>query len=279
MADLEVDEHALWHSDGRADGSIFMGKGDVYRVDPASNRITATIRAAGAPFAHGDGVIWAYHPRTRMVSGIDTRDNEIRHRFVVEAGKFVLHTYGAGSIWQFAYDGEVATWKRAWQLTWQRTHGGTPPEAKVRRIDPVSGRVLAEISLGPFVPTDPIRFVDGAIWLLGWRDASGTAYATRIDVATNQVVAVVPVTRDANCLGRVTLKTPVLWHEAIWISTGCSDLYLDYGTGFKQIDPATNRVADEIRWTEGGGHAALATGDGALWALHERLAVRFEQRD
>lgn len=269
-ADLLVDEHAVWFSDGI---SRFSGRGDLYRVDPNTNQITATIEAVGTPFASGDGAVWAYNLRTRVVSGIDTNNNQVRTQLVTQGGPYNdFYTFGAGSIWQFAHEGDVSSW--------QLVRGATPPSV-VRRIDPSSKKVIAEISIGPYRPTDQIRFVAGAVWVLGERDKSGTAFATRIDVKTNLVTATIPLVRTVTgCVVHSLPKTPVFWDGGIWISTFCTAVGGLPGVLLK-IDLQTNQVTGQFPLSQlfqnpRRSHPALAVGEGALWGFDGLSAIRFD---
>ena len=264
-----VAEHSIWLSDGLARYAV---SGDLYRVEPGTNQITATIEAVGTPFASGDGAVWAYNARTRVVSGIDTKTNQIRTQLVTQGGPYDdYYTFGAGSIWQYAHVGDVSSW--------QLVRGAIPPSV-VRRIDPSSKKVIAEISIGPFRPTDKIRFVAGAIWVLGWRDKSGMAFATRIDVKTNLVAATIPLVRTVTgCVEHSLPKTPVFWNGGIWVSTFCTAVGRLPGILLK-IDLQSNQVTDQIGLSafEGhlGGQPELAAGEGALWGFDGRSAIRFD---
>lgn len=268
-ADLLVDEGSIWLSDGLARYGV---SGDLYRVDLDTNQITATIPAVGTPFASGDGAVWAYNAQKRVVTGIDTKKNQIRTKLVTQGGPYDdFYVFGAGSIWQYAYVGDVSSW--------QLVRGATPPSV-VRRIDPDSMKVIAEIPIGPHRPTDQIRFVAGAIWVLGWRDKSEMGFATRIDVETNLVAATIPLVRTVNaCVKNSLPKTPVFWDGGIWVSTFCTAVGRLPGILLK-IDLQTNQVTDQIGLSafEGhlGGQPALAAGEGALWGFDGRSAIRFD---
>ncbi len=271
FADLLVDERSIWFSDGM---TKFTGRGDLYRLDIETNQVTATIEAAGTPFDFGDGAIWAYNPETRIVSGIDTKNNQVRTQLASVTQGFSYHdsfAFGAGSIWQLTYKDDVS----AMQLA-----GGAIPPSVVRRIDPYTNKVIAELPIGPYRPSDRIRFVGGAIWVLGERDKGGKPFATRIDVKTNLVVATIPLVRSVErvCAAHSAPKTPVIWNGDIWVATFCSTVsrvpYI-----LVKIDLQTNQVTDELRLPIAGGipgNPLLATGDGALWALIEDSVIRVD---
>ena len=283
LFDLFVDERSLWHSTSMAAKGRIGGRGDVYRADPDTNELTATIPGVGVPFGSGGGAVWAYNRRSRVISAIDTDDNQLRAQFATEASLVSDQShfaFGAGAIWQFAYEGDVSVW----QMATRTYYGGTFPAGVVRRIDPTSGKVTAEITIGPYVPTTDIRVLAGDVWVMGLRDkdgllrdGGGMAFATRIDATTNQVSAVIPFSIPG-CNAPV-LRSPVVWDGGIWVATGCSPDNgppFGWGTGVKKIELETNTVTDELDWPAGRRIALLATGEGALWALFEGQLVRFE---
>jgi len=269
--DLLVDEHSIWFSDGMTKST---GRGDLYRLDIETNQVTATIEAAGIPFSFGDGAIWAYNPRTRIVSGIDTKNNQVRTQPVlVTQGSDYLNSFvfGAGSIWQLTYKDDVSALELG--------RGAIPP-CVVRRIDPHTNKVIVELPIGPYRPSDQIRFAGESIWVLGEFDKGGKPFATRIDVKTNLVVATIPLVRSLEriCAVHSAPKTPVIWNGDIWIATYCStESRVPYV--LVKIDLQTNQVVDELRLPIVGGipdNPSLATGDGALWAFVGDSVIRFD---
>jgi len=260
MADLLVGERSIWFSDGV---TRFTGNGDLYRVDIDTNRIRATVEGAGTPFADVEGTVWAYNWRTRTVTGIDTKTNQVRSRIVTQGrGEPRYFAFGEGSIWQFATEGEVSTW--------QLVRGAAPPSL-VRRIDPQTNKVIAQIPVGPYRAWTGIYFVANAVWVLGDRHDRGGAVATRIDPAANRIAAEIALPSSTLYAPVNALpQTPVFWDGGIWISVfvaGNSPSLL------VKIDPRTNLVADEIslpisKYSFGGETGAiLAGGEGALWAI------------
>lgn len=263
VPDLLVAEGSLWFSDGL---TPVTGRGDLYRVDPDTNQVTATIETVGAPFAIGDGAVWTYNLRTKKVTGIDAKTNQVRWTVsTLGRGERRYFAFGDGSIWQFAHQPEVST------LALVR---GQPFPGVVRRIDPQTNRVIAELPVGPYRGPTDIHFVDGAIWVLGERYDHDGGVVTRIDARTNLVAATIALKRNFG------LQTPVLWNGGIWVST-----FVRAAGGLHnvlvKIDPQTNQVVDQITVSvtlaahfPGQG---LASGEGGLWALNGcflfRLAV------
>lgn len=294
---LLVDGHTLWFSNGI---SKLFGSGDLYSVDQESNQVVATIEAAGAPFAIGDGAVWAYNPHTQIVTGVDKESSQIRTQFAAPGVPFPFVTQGgsggkaftfaADSIWQFAYEGDFSDFR----LNSCEAPGGTVlgnckiPPGVVRRIDPNTQQVIAEITLGPYRPSDGLRFVAGAIWVLGWGpNESGNALATRINVETNRVDAKIQLS-SRTCLGSTRLynpRTPVLWDGGIWVSGVCTH---EFGRVLLKIDQQTSQVIDEIALPNSSvpntpyllydsTHPALVAGAGALWGFVDgRSILRFD---
>ena len=268
-ADLLVGAGSIWHSDGMTG---VTGNGDLQRVDIATGQVIATIPAAGSPFAIDDGAVWAYNPRTRVLSAIGIQDNLVRRQIPTQ-GAVGTETfdYAAGSIWQFAHQEGVSV------LELSR---GAIPDAVVRRIDPQTQGIVSAIPIGPFRPTDRIRFVAGAIWLLGERDDGASPFAIRINVDSNTVSATIPLVRSMEhaCARHAYPKTPVSFAGGIWVSTFCTDRGRMPGVLLK-IDPASSQVTDELRLSvlEGhlGGQPALAAGEAELWGFDGRTAIRF----
>jgi len=246
VPDFLVDENSIWYTDGTT----------LSKVDIETNLVTAMIEDAGIPFALGDDAVWTYNRNTQVVSGIDANTNQIRtqlptHGRPYHPGSFA---YGAGSIWQFAYAGNVTLW--------QDLYIYAPALASVvRRIDPNTNKVIAEIPVGLFtnivdaeVSTDRIHFVTGAIWVLG-RSAEETLsspkqkapFVKRIDVDTNRVTATIPLdttsiaaTEKNNWCGSYRKpQTPVFLDRGIWISVHCGRAHSE----LLKIDIKTNQIA------------------------------------
>jgi hypothetical protein len=266
-----IAEHSMWYSNGIPEFGPASGRLDLYRVDPDTNEVTATITGAGAPFATGDGVVWAYNSRTGVVSEIDAQDDQLRTQIHTRASRARDQThfaFGAGSIWQFAYERDVSVLN----LVWRHQYGGEFPVGVLRRIDPGSKDLIAQVVIGPYSPTAQIRFVAESIWVLGRQDSRGPALATRIDATTNQISAVIALAENPRCYSPVVARSLVAWDDAIWVSTGCvMGIGLSIGTTLQRIDPITNSISDEIL-LYGSGQLwpqSLAAGEGALWALSE----------
>lgn len=283
---LLVDEHSIWFSNLM---TSISGRGDLYRVAQDNNQVIATIEAVGAPFAIGNGAVWTYNNHTQKVTGIDVKNNQIRTQFVTlgDTGEESF-TFAAGSIWQLGYEGDVSKFRLSnCDLTYPLFC--VIPPGVVRRIDPQTKKVIAEIPIGPYYPSDRlrtqrpsenIRFVAGAIWVLGERDNSNKSLATRIDVKTNLVEATIPLVRsmEGKCSVHSFPKTPVFWNGGLWISTFCTDKG-GMPSVLLKIDLEKNQVTDELglpTYRGFSGQPALVAGAGALWGFDGRSIIRFD---
>ncbi len=146
----------------------------VYRIDPRTNRIVATINMRDTPCTvatFGAGLVWNSNcgpgENSKGISfGIDPHSNRVTRRI---PGNFPV--VGAGSLWVLSDDGRV-----------------------MRRVDPRSGVVLARVPTGvaqmPGGGTLTIGGTgDGSVWL-----ASDSARSlTRISTAHNRVTDVIPL--------------------------------------------------------------------------------------
>lgn len=94
------------------EGSVWVlnGDGTVSRVDPASNKVTATITVGGdtgsGDIAAGAGSVWVSLPGAPIVR-IDPRTNRAVQRFTGDGGGAILVAHG--SVWVSA--GPRATWR------------------------------------------------------------------------------------------------------------------------------------------------------------------------
>ncbi len=282
VLDFLVDENSIWYTDGTT----------LSKVDIETNQVTATIEAAGIPFSLGEGAVWTYNRRTQVVTGIDTKTNQIRTQLAIQGrpydpGSFA---FGAGSIWQFAYAGSASWWQE--HGTNLLTNQSTPLPGVVRRIDPHTKKVISEISVGlfttaadPHVSPDRIHFLAGAIWVLG-KDAESTIlnpghiapFVKRIDVETNRVTATIllePIRvtaseHNATCLDYSTPKTPVFLDGGVWISMYCGWSQ----SALLKIDLQANQITEEFILKFN--HPGLAATEGTLWGFGWDSAIRVD---
>ncbi len=213
--------------------------GEVARIDPDTGVVTARLAIPGglaseadattvsrlAASADGVWVLSGTGPVQELVE-IDPAANEVAS--TLPAGEFPYSIeFGFGSLWV--------------------THLAAEPG--VRRIDPATGAVLADVEL-------PIRYADvvvddASLWIYG--DESAIASVVRIDPATNQVVARIP-TSEAS----VPLHGPsslVFTDGLLWVTA----------PDVKAVAIDTDSNAVVARYGPGGGMVALSAGADRLW--------------
>jgi len=105
-------------------GAVWVSTNDtLYRLDPATGHVVASVRFPHGPIAAGGGSLWALNQALNVVGQIDTRTNTLVRTTGVGADPSGL-AYGEGSVWVASQDGTVT------------------------RIDPVTGKVIATIHVG-----------------------------------------------------------------------------------------------------------------------------------
>jgi YVTN family beta-propeller protein len=123
-------------------------------------------------------------------------------------------------------------------------------ENNVLRIDRNSGAIIARIQSGVSDPHGEISLAagDGSIWILS--DKNGIL--SRIDPASNQVSATIPVLPNSFCAA--------FGFDAVWVTN------TDDGS-VQRIDPLTNKVTATIK--VGPIPHFLAAGEGGVWTLNQ----------
>jgi YVTN family beta-propeller protein len=172
-SDLAVGAGAVWTTSGA--GARLM------RIDPASDRQVAVpegLEAVPNGIAVVDGLVWlSYSWQPSHVARLDPSTNQIADT-VTTAGDGQL-TVGGGSVWQTSVAREV-----------------------VYRLDPKSGRTLAEIPIG--VTATHLTAGAGSLWV-----GSASGRVTRIDMATNTVTGTFQVSGRAPAVA--------VGHGSVWI--------------------------------------------------------------
>jgi DNA-binding beta-propeller fold protein YncE len=243
-----------------ANGAVWVtaSRGLLYRIDPDENAVVATIEVGGYPqgIAAGSGSLWV----TRAAAGpgdmvrIDPGTDRV-------AGAPIPLGYGPGPI--VYHEGSL----------WVSNTGlvvGDPTEPidferpEMLRVDPVSGDVSPVRGRSGFPETTGA----GSVWgvaageLLQPGTAGGGA-VIRVDAASNEVTAVIPVERTQE----VGFGDGVVW---VMTTPPSSDPQLFIperrhpGT-LVVIDPATDSVAADPLPVPGLQPIDLATGAGSAW--------------
>jgi YVTN family beta-propeller protein len=134
LHDVTVGEGSVWVMGDMVDRRI-------WRLDPRTGGIEATIRLANAPrtIAAGDGGVWVTAPIDDLVLRIDPATNRVVDRIPVARGASGV-AVGEGAVWVTS---SIA--------------------ATVSRIDPRTGRVTGTVKVGG-LPSD-VAAGAGGVWV------------------------------------------------------------------------------------------------------------------
>lgn len=229
---LAFGDGALWVA------SAIGERGVVSKVDPAVRAITAedTVRVRAGS---GDDLFAPPTPSALAISaaGVVTNDLHSRLWWLPNGGHARTLTLGASH----SVDGLAAGAGAIWVAS--------GADDRVLRLDPVSGRVLAQIPLaaapqGRVASPYGITVGDGAVWVT---DALADT-VSRIDPALNAVTATIRVGRRPTRLAA--------GEGAVWV--------LNAGDGtVTRIDPRSDAVSATIH--VGGDATGIAAGLGGVW--------------
>ena len=242
---------------------------------PAAGRVAATIPVGRNPgfVVAGEGAVWVKNLGEQTVSRIDPATNAVTATIPIGAGAFGYLAAGEGSVWATNNDANTATRIDAhsnavvatipvgenpqgialgFGSAWVANHRA----GSVSRIDAATNRVAAVIS-GPALCCSPqaVATTPGGVWVAV--PDPDKRHVVRIDPATNQIVATIPV-------GEAGGRFAVADDGGLWFATG--------GSAVVKIDPATNAVM--ARTPDVGGTAfGAAAGLGAVWVTDPGRAV------
>jgi len=206
----------------------------VYRVDPATLKVTAKITAAVAPkgvLATAGGV-WIADVHGGTVLRIDPATNKVVATIAVgpaaNSGPNWLAS-GFGSIWV-----------------------NVPTTQTIVRIDAVTNKVQATIyTPSGLVPCGGFAVGPAAIWM----SSCESSLMARIDPATNTIVATVDMGGYA--------YVPTLINGVPWVPVDTSNASTGY---LARVDPATNLVDRVLApGTAFGGGGSLVVAAGSAW--------------
>ena len=196
-------------------GAVWAGKGDtksLVRIDPASDRVVATISVGVEPWyiAASDTAVWLSDWRTNTVVRVDPASNSAVATVAgLPAGPTGLAIV-PGAVW-------VAS-SRANALT---------------RIDTATNQVTATLATDP-TPL-PVAYAYGSVWVRNeFQEGNGTVQ--RVDPTSAEVTATIPVGPGA---GRDGVDGLAALDGGVWVA----------GLQLAKIDPATNRVVRRINHT------------------------------
>lgn len=174
--------------------------------------------------------VWVTNWWDSTLSRIDPATNRVLSVVPVDLGTAGPEAIagGAGSLWVTSTELDA---------------NGNDLPSVVKRLDSTGGATLATIPVG--AGAYDIDVSPGAVWVANW--TSGTAI--RIDPATNQVVATLPVPYASGVAFGL---------GAVWVVGGDGKV--------TRIDPTTNQIVATIQTQTTGGF--IATGNGAVWVTH-----------
>jgi YVTN family beta-propeller protein len=231
-AAIAVAQRALWVT-SVADGDLGApGKDTVTRIDLATGRTVATITVGRAPLdlAVTPGAVWVTNAGAggASVARIDPQTNRPTGRPVGTGASPQSLATGGGSLWVANHDARTVT-----------------------RIDPASGKVLADIP----VPSEPHRvaYGAGAVWVSNWHDNS----VSRIDPATNRVAGS-PIPIGSHHAGNLVVGAGDLWVTSDYRPEAASEDVV-----VVRIDPQTNQAVETV--AVGGHPIDVAVTAGAVW--------------
>ena len=225
-------------------GAVWVtnANGTVSRIDPASNRVTATIRMPRPghhpeAIATGAGMVWVA-ASAGSVWRIDPASNRVVGK--VDTGRLLYKPIG------LAVEDDAV-----WMVCCANAAPGRHRDGKLIRIDPSTNRVTARITVRgePFaVAADP-----RAVWV-----ATVQGPAVRVDRVTNRVAAVIPAGGPIGGTQAVAVGP-----GAIWLTDPGDSVVL-------RIDPDANRTVARI--PVAGAHH-LAVDETGVWVVSRNEAA------
>ncbi|MGO9874371.1 MAG: hypothetical protein ACLPVY_11280 [Acidimicrobiia bacterium] len=221
---IAVGEGSVWVT---ADG------GNVYRIDPATNRVVATIHVGGSAsgIAVGAGRVWVT-PLTDVVGDlirIDPGNNEVIEPAIrVPSGAGAV-TFGLGAVWVV---------------------GGSSNPPSVARVDPAIGNVATV----PIVGSVTVAY--GSLWNV-W-----DGVVRRYDPQTFKVLAAVAVPHAQS----IAVSADAVWVLAAPRSSNPTISYPIKGSAaLWEIDPRTNRIAGKPSRLDALQPIAITANSDSIW--------------
>src|SRR5215472_17388027 len=233
---IAADSTAVWVYNGET--------GNLFRIDPKTNQIVATISVGlGCPHhapcgqvAIGQGAVWVMAGAVSKLVRVDPQTNQIVASipFPVAQNPSLNVYVTPGAVWVTDYYDNT-----------------------VFRLDPQTNKITSVLT--PLAGPTGVVFAAGSLWE---GEAHNTEHGlTRLDPTTMQVQALVDVSVNGQyiyCLGLLGLD------QAVWVLAGDGENVV-----LERVDPTTNKVAATAAppGTQGSGFAADAQG---VWALDEQ---------
>jgi hypothetical protein len=220
--------------------AIYGGQaGDrVVRIDPATNRIAASVPVQGEPYelAAGEGSVW--------VTGNSAESGDVLHRIDPQTNRVVATMAFPRNSTAAIAAGEGAAW--------------VVRSGSLVRIDPDTNKVALTIPLeaGPVRHNfDELAVSQGAVWVLALEGQDNPGDVIRVDPESNRVATRVQA-------GALNMGTGP---GGLWI-TGCVDCDEHRDTFFAQeIETDTGAQVGPWIAVEKVGSAPLFVGDDTVW--------------
>lgn len=236
------------------DNYLRPSKSGVLRLDLETNEITHRIPVKGpSGVAFGEGSVWVTSVDSGTVARVEPDTNEVAEEIEVSSGGASDVAVGEGSVW-------VASWGPPGgdsKLSEEDYERGIRPEpledAKLARLDPESGEVVAEVPVEDRAiegGASSVAVEGGAVWV-----TSVNAKLLRVDPETNEVVARIDV---GDYSFEVETGAGAVWTVSE-VNVDSTDAYTKRLT---RVDPETNRANGSLDVEGAGG---LAIEDDAVW--------------
>jgi streptogramin lyase len=270
-----------------AGGLWVVGDGGLHRIDPAANRVVASV-PVGTPNADLGGLglsttsVWVPQERSELLWRVDRRTNRVRGR--VDLGQVLYGPVG------------VATHGDTVWVTCCGLKYGARPAGTLLRVDGRHGKVTGRVA----VPEGPLAVVAGedAVWV-----GTATGSLLRVDPATARVVARVAPPDPRGRIQALSLGPGVVWVadtgagaiRRFDLATGRFNLAVtapaprnlaagpdgayvvtDLNQLLSWVDARTGRRGPTVPATQLGGLRGIAAGPGAVWVTTGGQVVRLD---
>lgn len=216
----------------------------VFRIDPGSNKVVATIPVGPAPtrpapLAVGEGAVWVTNFEESTVTRIDPATNAV--------AETIRTTDNPRDEASGRPSGVAVTPGAVWVMNHR--------ESTLLRIDPATSRIVASVR----TQDGRVAAGEGSVWVA----SAGGSVVDRIDPETNRVVATID-----ECYGAHDIEVA---DGAVWVTQDTHSICL--------IDPASNKLVTSFSVASGGFAFGVRFGSGAAWvtAIDANALVRVEK--
>jgi YVTN family beta-propeller protein len=225
--EVSVNDFGDWV--GIAFGFVWLKtSGDVEKIDPATNRVVASIPVASCRgFAAGFGRLWTLDCGAGKLLAIDPMQGKVSASTALQ-----LDDASEGSI--AAGDGAI----------WVITQTGGQALNTLTRVDPNTLKIAASIPISP--GSNGIADQSGFIWVTN--TDNGTV--TEVDPLTDKIIRIIPVRSEPRFIAGD--------RYGVWVA--------NQGDGtVSHIDPASGTVVATIDLGHPGGGGDIKADDAGVW--------------